>query len=238
MRWIGLCLLAAGAIAAELPPGVDPVKLGQSFARELRSAAPSEKANFTGVLKISKPGFTDSVPISCKIDVRADGWTVTYQTKGSSNQPPQRLVIRHTPDKPTVYLYAEGKGELRELSRQQLTLPLAGSDFWIMDLGLEFLHWPEQRVTKFEMRRGQSCRVLESRDPKPLPGSYIRVVTSVDVDSGGILIAEAYDAAGREMKIFEPGSFARVKGEYQLKDMEIRNPKAKTRTKLEFNLEK
>src|SRR5687767_11559625 len=168
MRWLAVSLLGAVASAAELPPGVDPIKLGQSLAQELRSAAPSDAAEFTGVLKIRKPGFTNSVPIACKIEMRPDGWTVTYETKGGGNQPPQRFAIKHAPNKTNVYLYAEGKGEMRELARHELTLPLAGSDFWLMDLGLEFLHWPQQRVTEFEMRRSRSCRVLESRDPKPV----------------------------------------------------------------------
>ena len=60
----------------------------------------------------------------------------------------------------------------------------------------------------------------------------------VDVETDGILMAEAYDAGNNKLKSFEVGSFKKVKGEYQLQDMEIRNPKAKTRTKLEFNLQK
>jgi len=238
MRWIGFCILAAAAMAAELPPGVDPVNLGQSLAQQLRSAAPPESAEFTGVLKIYKPGFTNSVPIACKIDKRPDGWTVTYETRGGGNQPAQRLAIKHWPDKPSVYLYAEGKGELRELARHELILPLAGSDFWLLDLGLEFLHWSQQRVIEFEMRRSRSCRVLESRDPKPVPGGYARVLSWIDVETDGILMAEAYGQKEEKLKSFEVGSFKKVKGEYQLQDMEIRNPKAKTRTKLEFNLEK
>lgn len=238
MRWIGFSVLAAAALAADLPPGVDPVKLGQSLAHQLRSAAPSESAEFTGVLKIYKPGFTNSVPIACKIDMRPDGWTVTYETRSGGNQPPQRLAIKHLPGKPSIYLYAEGKGEWRELARHELTLPLAGSDFWLTDLGLEFLHWPQQRVTEFEMRRSRSCRVLESRDPKPVPGGYARVLSWIDVETDGILMAEAYGPKDDKLKAFEVGSFKKVKGEYQLQDMEIRNPRARTRTKLEFNLEK
>jgi hypothetical protein len=162
---------------------------------------------------------------------------VTYETKGGGDQPPQRLSIKHTPGKPTVYLYAEGKGELRELASHELNLPMAGSDFWLMDLGLDFLHWSQQRVTEFEMRRGRSCRVLESRDPKPIPGGYARVLSWVDVETDGILMAEAYDSAGTKLKNFKVGSFKKVRGKYELQDMEIENPKAKTRTKLEFDLE-
>ena len=239
MRWIWFCFFAVSALAAELPPGVDPVQLGQSLAAQLRSAAPSEAAEFTGLLKIRKPNFTNSVPIECKIATTADGWTVTYETKAGGNQPPQRLVIKHAPNKPNVYLYAEGKGELRELAPRELNLPMAGSDFWLMDLGLDFLCWPQQRVTGFEMRRSRSCRILESRDPKPVPGGYARVLSWVDVETDGILMAEAYGAEDEKpMKQFKVGSFKKVKGKYELQDMEIANPRAKTRTKLEFNLEK
>ncbi|HTD86304.1 MAG TPA: outer membrane lipoprotein-sorting protein [Candidatus Binatia bacterium] len=239
MRWIWLFLLAVSGLAAELPPGVDPVQLGQSLAEQLRSTAPSEAAEFTGVLKIRKPGFTNSVPIECRIDMRPGGWTVTYETKGGGNQPRQRLIIKHAPDKPNVYLYAEGKSEPRELARHELNLPIAGSDFWLMDLGLDFLFWPQQRVTKLEMRLGRSCRILESRDPKPIAGGYARVLSWVDVETDGILMAEAY-ATGDEkpLKKFKVGSFKKVKGKYELQDMEIENPKAKTRTKLEFDLPK
>lgn len=238
MRWISFCFMAVTAVAADLPPGVDGAKLGQTLAEQLRSAAPSEASEFTGVLKIRKPGFTNSVPIACKIDTRSDGWTVTYETKAGGNQPPQKLAIKHAPSKPNVYLYAEGTGDLRELARHELNLPLAGSDFWLMDLGLDFLFWPQQRVTDFEMRRSRSCRVLESRDPKPVAGGYARVLSWVDVETDGILMAEAYDADGTKVKDFKVGSFKKVKGKYELQDMEIENPKAKTRTKLEFDLSK
>jgi hypothetical protein len=239
-RWICFCLFAVAMSAAELPPGVDPVKLGQSLAQELRSARPADASEFTGVLKITKPGFTNAVPIACKIDVRADGWNVTYETKGGGDEPPQRFVIKQAPGKPNVYLYAENNGQLRELARHELTLPLAGSDFWLVDLGLDFLHWPQQRITDFEMRRGRSCRILESRDPQPVPGGYARVLSWVDVETDGILMAEAYGRGDEKkaQKEFKVGSFKKVKGEYQLQDMEIRNPKADTRTKLEFNLQK
>ena len=46
-------------------------------------------------------------------------------------------------------------------------IPFAGSDFWIADLGLEFFHWPEQKVLKKEFRRNCSCVVLESTNPNP-----------------------------------------------------------------------
>src|SRR5688500_9326311 len=115
IRWISFWSLTVAVALADLPPGVDPIQLGQTLAQELRSARPAEASEFTGVLKITKPGFTNTVPIACKIDVRPDGWSVTYETKGGGDEPPQRFVIKQAPGKPNVYLYAENNGQLREL---------------------------------------------------------------------------------------------------------------------------
>ena len=45
--------------------------------------------------------------------------------------------------------------------------PFAGSDFWLCDLGLEFFHWPQQKVLKKEFHRQCACTVLESTNPNP-----------------------------------------------------------------------
>lgn len=224
--------------AADLPPGIDPVKAGEELARELREAVPGEKAEFTGMLVSYKSGKSNAVPIQCKIEMENCGWTVTYETKGSGQQPPQRLSIKHSANKPNEYLYAEGKEleKTRALKPEELTLPLAGSDFYLVDLGLEFFHWPKQRLVKYEMRRSRSCRVLESTNPKPTPGAYSRVLSWIDVESNGLLTAEAFDQKNDQQKVFEVGSFKRIEGEWQLKDARIRNPKAKTRTELRFDL--
>ena len=234
-----LLTLAWTAPAADLPPGIDPVQAGQHLARELRSAVPDESAEFTGTLVIYKGEKSSEVPIRCKIDTNNSGWTVTYDTKGGDSQPPQRLSIKHAPNQTNLYLYAEGKdlNKSRQLKPEELTLPLAGSDFYLMDLGLEFFHWPKQRLVKQEMRRSRSCRVLESTNTTPTPGAYARVLSWIDVESDGLLRAEAYDAKNEPFKIFEVGSFKKLRGKWQLQEIKIRNPKAKTRTELRFNLE-
>src|SRR5207248_6071884 len=63
----------------------------------------------------------------------------------------------------------------RELSGNQTMIPFAGSDFWVADLGLEFLDWPRQRAVQREMRKFKSCVMLESVNPNPAPGGYTRV---------------------------------------------------------------
>ncbi len=112
----------------------------------------------------------------------------------------------------------------------------AGSDFSIGDLGLEFFHWPQQKILKHEMRRSRPCKVLESTNPNPPPNGYSRVVSWIDNETLGIVQAEAYDAKGELLKEFYPKTFKKVNGQWELQEMEIRNDQTGSRTRLEFDL--
>ena len=122
--------------------------------------------------------------------------------------------------------------------------PFAGSDFWFVDLGLEFLHWPGQKVLKKELKRGQSCYVLESRNPEPAAGRYARVLSWLDIDSvrdsgqAAIVQAEAYDARNKLLKEFDLKEVGKINGQWQVKEIEIRNVQTGSRTLLKFNFDK
>jgi len=118
----------------------------------------------------------------------------------------------------------------------RLDQPFAGSDFWLMDLGLEFLHWPGQFVLRKELRSSTACTVLESVNPNPAALGYTRVISWVDIDSGGLVFAEAYDARGLLLKEFAPKKLQKVDGQYQLREMEMRNVQTGSRTRIEFEL--
>jgi len=118
--------------------------------------------------------------------------------------------------------------------------PFSGSDFWAVDLGLEFFHWPEQKVlpNTTNLKRGRAYTLLESTNPNPSTNGYSRVLSWIDTETGGILEAEAYDAQGKLLKEFEPKSFKKVNGQWELQEMEIRNVQTGSRTRLEFDLKK
>src|SRR5207247_3713899 len=139
------------------------------------------------------------------------------------------------PEQPNVYLVANGTNSATPPS---LTRPFAQSDFWLMDLGLEFFHWPQQRAIKAEMRRDRACRVLESLAPSTLRAGYARVHSWRDVQTGGIIQAEAYDRHNKLLKRFAIGSFKKVAGQWQLRDMSIRNARTGQQTELKFDLPK
>jgi len=114
----------------------------------------------------------------------------------------------------------------------------ANSDFWVCDLGLEFFHWPAQKVLKKEIKRSRGCTVLESTNPNPATNSYSRVVSWIDSESGGIVQAEAYDFNGKLLKEFAPKSFKKVNGQWELQEMQINNVQTGSRTRLDFDLKK
>lgn len=219
-----------------LPAGADPEKVAQELAQKLRSSSPQENSMITGKLRIRpRNGEERSVPIECTIRIRSDGWESGYQTYGG-NGVPEKVLIIHRPNAPNEYLFANGTNAPKPLPRTQAARPLGGSDFWLTDLGMDFLHWPSQRIIKTQMIKSRWCNVLESINPSPAPGQYARIISWLDKESGGPLKAEAYDAAGKTIKEFEIGRVKKVEGEWQLKDMAIRNVATGSRTTLEFEL--
>ena len=117
-------------------------------------------------------------------------------------------------------------------------VPFAGTDFWVADLGMEFLRWPSQTLLKKELRRGQSCNKLESIAPPGWTNGYVRVVGWYDIDTGGPVLVWAYDANGKRLKEFKPNEFKKVNGEWQVEEMEIATSRTGSRTTMRFQLDR
>ena len=220
---------------------------GQALATRLRSLRPPENSEVTGLLLIKRRGRppVERVPIVCRVMVRDDGWDSIYETGTTAAVGAQKLVIKHYTNAPSAYLYAASPAggsavpELKPLTREHLDTPLAGSDFWCDELGLEFLFWPDQTSLKGEMRLGQPCYVLESRDTS---GRRIKSwidKESVEQGAPGLLIAESYNPKDELIKEFNlgGGSFKKVNGVWQLQRMKISSVKQRSETELKFNLE-
>jgi len=234
---VSLAPLQAEVNASVSPsPILDPEKEGRELAAKLRSAAPPGRSQFSGVLQITTRGdHVHVVPIVSLITAGPNSWEVVYRTSPSYQGPAETVSITHTPGQPNAYLVTSGTNGP---AAAQLTQPFAGSDFWLMDLGLEFFHWPQQRAIRSEMSRGRPCRVLESVAPKPAGDGYARVLSWIDLETGGVLQAEAYDQHNRVLKKFAMGSFKKIAGHWQLRDMKIRNARTGQQTELKFDLQK
>ncbi len=217
---------------------------GRALVSELLAQHPTETSEWRGVLRIrGRDRQTTTIPITGRIIAEKNGWKVVYATSATNKIGAEMLTVVRSTNAANQYLYSKaaadsGLGDPRQLTGTEANLALAGSDFWLSDLGLEFFHWPQQRLLKKELRRGQSCNVLESVNPQPATNAYARVVSWIDVDTGGVIHAEAYDKARKRIKVFEPKEFKKVNGRWELQEMEIRNEQTGSRTRLEFDLEK
>jgi hypothetical protein len=157
--------------------------------------------------------------------------------------PTEKLTVIHSANNPNTYLYTSmtnAGNEPQKLTSAQACVPFASSDFWLADLGLDFFHWPNQKLLKAEMRRSRPCKVLESRPAANTPCPYSKLISWIDNESGGILYAEAYNQQGKRLKEFNIGSFTKIEGQWHLQSMEIQDLKthgSRSRTLLQFDLE-
>ncbi len=226
------------------PPGFDPAE-GQKRARALLShllaQRPDQDLTNSGMLKITdRADQTRSVPIRFEIHSGSTQWRNVYQAGSADAVAGERLVVVHEENAPDEYLLSSGPGERpRKISGNQLMVPFAGSDFWLVDLGLAFLHWPQQRVIRTQMRKSQNCDVLESTNPNPAPGAYSRVLSWIAINRPEEIVivhAEAYDQRNKVLKEFDPKKLQKVNGAWQLEEMEIRNRQTRSHTRIEFEL--
>jgi hypothetical protein len=230
------------------PAPLDPVqaeKEARALVAELLAQKPEQNTTNTGRAKIrDAEGKEREIPMRFEITSTPTNWVSVYETLASNVGPGgMRLTVIHANARPNQYYLIDHNGAgatngvPKALTPEQTMIPFAGSDFWVADLGLEFLHWPRQRLVKKEMRHSKSCEVLESINPAPVPGGYARVVSWIIIESPhGIVHADAYDAQGEILKVFDPTALEKIQGDYQLEEMEIRNRKASTRTWIKFNL--
>lgn len=214
---------------------------GRELARQLCEAKPETNFIQGGILNIRFPNKqTTNIPVSFKAQILETGWKAGYFEGTNawivihqSGQENRYVLVGNNPG-----AFARNGNNFSYLNGNEAAIPFANSDFWLCDLGLEFFHWPQQKVLPkpTALKKGREYTLLESTNHNPPTNGYSRVLSWIDKESGGILLAEAYDAQGKLLKEFEPKSFGKVNGQWQLEEMQIRNVQTGSRTKLVFDL--
>jgi hypothetical protein len=231
---------------------------GHALAQKILAQRPAENGTNTGVLSIKAAnGQLTKLPIKCEITCSPEGWQNIYEFVRTNGSPTgerypsrEKYIIRHAANQTNSYsheVYTGGIFENQEqlhvgggvasLAGDELMTPIAGSDFWVADLGLEFFHWPQQKVLKKEFHRQCACMVLESSRPYASKG-YSRVVCWIDEDSLGIVEAFAYDLDGKKLKNFYPKNLEKVNGQYQVESMVMENLQTGSNSRLDFDWNK
>jgi len=222
----------------EQPPPLSPAagaREAKALVAEMLAERPEQNSTNVGVLKIRDgEGNQRQIPLKIVTLVTATNWQQIYETSSTPSSPAVTFTIIHTAGSPNQYLLSTSRSAPKNLTPAELMVPFAGSDFWLADLGYEFLHWPKQTVIKNDMRHSRACKVLESINPNASSGGYTRVVCWITVEKPHAPVhADAYDA-GR-FKQFDPKNLEKVNGVYQIESVEMRNSKTGSHTVLEFD---
>jgi hypothetical protein len=239
---LGALLFTGVSEAQTAPKPFDPVeaaKQGRALVAEILSQRPPQNFTNAGVLKIRDPkGKRSEIPVQFEALSTATNWMSAYHAASGKNI--FALTVIHADGQANEYHLNETIREMysnRSLAGNQTMTPYASSDFWVADLGLEFFRWPEQRILKSELRKSRLCRVLESINPQPATNAYSRVVSWIDDESLGIVHADAYDVQNKLLKEFDAKKIKKIKGEWQLEEMEINNVQTGSRTQIEFSFD-
>jgi len=243
-----MLLSAIGVLGSGIKKPEQQVKEGRELALRLLSMAPKEEFDGKAMLKRLDakgkmlPDLHANFQAYRPDPARPDKWIQYYEAVNlvSGVEDVSRLVIFResgrageyavlTKENPRINTAPRFKGNAS-------MKPFAGSDFWLADFGFDFFNWKDQRVMEEGMHRSQWCLIMESRNPRPKPGVYSLVKSWIDKDTLGLVQANAYDHEGKLLKVFKPKSFKKIKGQWHLEEMEIRNTQTGTRTTITFDL--
>ena len=222
----------------------DPIREGQALAKELRLVQLGIPGPITATFKIRKrDGTRVEHDVQKHTEQFENGWRDLFQISKGSTAESEWLWIKHSAGASPSYKLAVSRqlptapDAFRNLNSEQAMASIGESDFWIVDLGLDFLHWPDQRIfqSKIKRRKGVACRLLESSRPTRSLSGYYKVRSWISIENGGIVYAEAFDINDRKIKVFEVAGVEKIEGVWYLKGLRIRNLRDKSMTVLEFD---
>ena len=210
----------------------DSLPDGQDLARSIRDAIPTESASLEATMEVTlrdRKRIKTPLTIQTKPLGQAD-CLMTYETKPSEGNGEYWIVRRILAKRNEYRVDKETK---RLAKREDFEIGLARSSFTLSDLGLEFLHWPKQKTIGKQRRKSRSCHVLESS--RSDSEGTLRVLSWVDIKSGGILAADFYSADGKVRKRFSVKGLTKKDGHWQVDEMEMRDVAERTRSRLRLH---
>ena len=143
---------------------------GRAMAQKIIGQWPAASSTNHGTLQIRDgKGNRTNLLVEFEIYLSPTNWGNLYRTYSASdtNRWTELLEIIHGINLTNHYLHMKPSGFLGLCVFEATeTSQFANSDFCLYDLGLEFFHWPQQKVLKKEIHRSCACTVLESTDRK------------------------------------------------------------------------
>lgn len=241
---VATCVIAEAGKQVFSGPVVpdDPAGAGKELAARLLSLRPAEGVtNTVALTNLVKNKFQFAVPLRIEVSVSESNWTTSYvQVGAAGNAEKCFVVVRHLNGPSDYYVETVTNGVTARavFQGQDAAVPVAGSDFTLSDVGMEFLRWPAQRLLVKEVFHSQSCDKLESVAPEGWTNGYVRVVSWFDIDTGAPVLIEAYDTKGKVVKEFKPSEVRKVDGQWRVEELEMNNWRTGSRSTLRFLYDK
>ncbi len=242
---------AAGAMAETTNTLSDAEIQGRALAQKILTQQPIEGFTNPGVLKFKDAtGKSRNISVRFIAKIRPTNWVSIFQGINTETREADKLAVVHEPSltnryavvhvcsPDTTFAQLDLWGMQPVAEAEETLVPFCGSDFSAADLGLEFFHWPQQKVLKKEVHRSCGCTVLESTNPNPSTNGYSRVISWIDTESLGIVEAYAYDSKNKLLKDFYPKDIKKVNGQWQVQTLVMENVQTGSRSRLEFDLKK
>jgi hypothetical protein len=199
--------VSAATAASKVLPDAEAEGQGREWAVRLRSSAPEQASTNQAILRIRGREGRKKVPVTVITRPGDDRWSVEYRVGSEGGAATTQVATIHyrSQGPPTFEVQSEGPRAAGEAGPTAGDLAIGGSDFLLKELGMEFLHWPEQRILGRELSNGRWCQVLESRSGKS--GGTVSVRSWIDEKVGVVLSAEVYDARQVRIKHFSITQF-------------------------------
>jgi hypothetical protein len=218
---------------------------GQDLALRLRTVMPQAPSTNHAMLKIRGTHGRTQVPVVVIARPGSVGWSVEYRVGRAGSEPGLQVwTIHHRLDGAPRYERQQPAPSATKTTATTTTATtatvteaqgletLGDGDFALRELGMEFLHWPDQRLRGRELSNGRWCQVLESRSGRPDGPAVVR--SWIDENLGVLLSAEVYDGRQRRLKQFSITQF-REQGDRWSCSVSMVDDRRGTKTELSFD---
>jgi len=115
-------------------------------------------------------------------------------------------------------------GQASRISTARFDDTVRGSDVTYEDLAMKFLYWPNASVEGTQTLLLRKCWKIQALPPAQNESQYGRVILWIDMDSGALMQAEAFNRAGKFARRFKVISGQKIEGTWILKSMRIEAP--------------
>lgn len=197
-------LFSSGLTAAEAPPDA------REILRTVRLAQSSQHRTLRGQLRTGGKASPFRMVI--------DGSTVRYEF----SDPPQTIQLRLL--ERDSRLEEITAGQASRISAARFDDTVRGSDVTYEDLAMKFLYWPNASVEGTQTMLLRKCWKIRAQPPARNDSQYGHVILWIDIDTGALMQAEAFDQSGKFARRFKVISGQKIEGAWVLKSMRIEAP--------------